>query len=277
MKHAPDLLIIEYAVNDYLEPTKVRGLEAMIRRALSDNPECAVIVLYAAATYGNQQAAMIPVAKYYQVAQISVSDAIKEPMESGLIKKEAYYTDSVHPFLLGHTLMTDCLLNLFRKVDAAKTDADCGIPEKTKLSPDFVNLVRIHGDDEFVKINPGSFTEFDPNCQVLKKTNKTDFPQNWFHKSGKESFVMNINCKNIIFIFKEGGAFVKGAVYGKAEVYVDGKLQGTYDANKEGGWNNCAVTVILDEAEAKDHLVEVRMVPGDEEKEFTIVAMAYSR
>lgn len=277
MGHAPDLLIIEFAVNDYMEPTKVRGFEAMIRRALTDNPDCAVIVLYAAATYGNTQTDMKPVANYYKVPQITILDAIKQPMEKGMIKKEAFYTDIVHPYKEGHTLMVDCIINLIRKVEAAEPDPIFELPAATKLSPDFVGLVRITGDDENVKIDAGDFNETDENCQTIKKTKKSDFPQNWCHKSGTNSFKMDINCKNLIFLFKEGNAASKEVSYGKAEVYIDGKLLDTYNAAKEGGWNNPGVKVIIDEAEAKDHKVEVKMVKGDEDKEFTIVAMGYSK
>lgn len=277
MGHAPDLLIIEFAVNDYMEPTKVRGFEAMIRRALTDNPDCAVIVLYAAATYGNTQADMNPVASYYKVPQISILDAIKQPMESGKIKKEAFYTDIVHPFKAGHTLMVDCIINLFRKAEDDVEDEPFAVPSNTKLNPDFVGLVRITGDDENVKIHAGDFNQTDENCQTIKKTNKSNFPQNWCHKAGSKSFKMDINCKNLIFLFKEGNAAAKDVTYGQAEVYIDGKLFETYNAAKEGGWNNPGVKVIIDEAEAKDHTVEVKMISGDEDKEFTIVAMGYSR
>ena len=275
--HVPDLLIIEFAVNDYMEPTKVRGFEAMIRRALSDNPDCAVIVLYAAATYGNTQNDMKPVANFYKVPQISILDAIKQPMESGQIKKESFYTDIVHPYKEGHTLMVDCIINLFRKVEDSEADVYFPIPASTKLKPDFVGLVRITGDDENVKIDSGDFNQTDEKCQTIKKTGKSNFPQNWCHKAGSKSFKMDINCKNLIFLFKEGNAAAKDVVYGQAEVYIDGKLLDTYNAAKEGGWNNPAVKVIIDEAEAKDHTVEVKMISGDENKEFTIVAMGYSR
>ena len=255
----------------------MRGFEAMIRRALSDNPDCAVIVLYAAATYGNTQNDMKPVANFYKVPQISILDAIKQPMESGQIKKESFYTDIVHPYKEGHTLMVDCIINLFRKVEDLEADENFPIPASTKLKPDFVGLVRITGDDENVKIDAGDFNQTDENCQTIKKTGKSNFPQNWCHKAGSKSFKMDINCKNLIFLFKEGNAAAKDVVYGQAEVYIDGKLLDTYNAAKEGGWNNPAVKVIIDEAEAKDHTVEVKMISGDENKEFTIVAMGYSR
>lgn len=277
MGHAPDLLIIEFAVNDYMEPTKVRGFEAMIRRALTENPDCAVIVVYSSATYGNTQFDMKPVADYYQVPQISILDAMKKPLETGLIKQDEFYTDIVHPFTKGHRIMCDAILNLFREAEISKKDEEFPVPEKTKLNPAFTELVRIKGDDSFVKIDCGDFNQTDKNCQTLKKTNKSDFPQNWCHTSGSKSFVMDINCKNLIFMFKEGNAASKEVQYGKADIYIDGKLFETYNAAKEGGWNNPGVKVIIDEASPKNHKVEVRMADGDENKEFTIVAMAYSR
>lgn len=277
MGHAPDLLIIEFAVNDYMEPTKVRGFEAMIRRALTENPDCAVIVVYSSATYGNTQNDMKPVADYYQIPQISILNAMKEPLETGLIPKDAFYTDIVHPYTEGHRLMCDAILNLFREAEISKIDEEFPVPEKTKLNPDFTGLVRINSNDEFVKIDTGDFNQIDENCQTLKKTEKSDFPNNWCHKSGTKSFVMNINCKNLIFMFKEGNAASKEVAFGKADVFIDGKLFETYNAAKEGGWNNPGVKVIIDEAEAKDHTVEVKMISGDEDKEFTIVAMGYSR
>lgn len=277
LKHAPDLLIIEFAVNDFGEPTNARAFEAMIARALNDNPDCAVIVIYSAATYGNTMGIMKPVADYYNVLQLNILGAVKTPMDKGIIKQEAFFTDIVHPTTQGHKFMADALINLFRKVEASKKDKPVEVPSQTKLNPNFVNLVRIFSDDEHVKIQAGDFDQIDEKCQTVVKTNKSNFPHNWCHKSGSNSFKMDINCKNLIFMFKEGDAASKEVDYGTAQVFVDGKLVETCVGKKEGGWNNPNVKVIINEKEAKNHHVEVKMIDGDENKQFTIVAMGYSR
>ncbi len=276
--HNPDLLIIEFAVNDSGEVTATRAFEEIIRRALSENPICAVIVLYAAAEYGITQNQMSPVATYYGVQQVSVSDAINLAFSKSLLSKKDYFTDNVHPTLEGHVFMTDCLMNLLNKIDSAEEDTAMEIPENAFKNPDFKNLQRIDANNQNVEIIPGDFNMNDPDCQTVKKTGKSNFPENWYHKSGagNKSFEMNLECKNLIFVYKGQGNWLPEK-FGKAEVYVDGKLFDTYDGGKEGSWNNNEVKLIIDEKECKKHHIEVKMAPGSENLGFTIVAMAYSK
>ena len=77
---------------------------------------------------------------------------------------------------------------------------------------------------------------------------------------------MKIKCKNIILVSKDSG----DPNFGKADVYVDGKLALT--ANPlANGWNHCNPQIILNENISGDHEVKLVMHPGDEEKKFTIL------
>lgn len=274
----PDLLFIEFSVNDYQECTSTRGYEALIHDALVQNPETAVIAFYAAATYGNSQALIKPIADYYGIQQVSISDAIAVPLANGLIKKEEYYTDSVHPFLAGHEIMADALMNLLYVTKKASIDSIKTVPLKSyNKGGNFFNLKRILGDDSNVKITKGGFTGVDPDCQTNKKTNKSNFPINWYHKTGaaNEPFKVELNCKNFLFVSKVQGSWMKEK-FGKADIYVDGKKKLTIDGAKEGGWNNSEIILLIDETEAKKHVIEVRMAEGSENLGFTVVAMAYT-
>jgi hypothetical protein len=64
--------------------------------------------------------------------------------------------------------------------------------------------------------------------------------------------------------------------FGKADVFVDGKLQKTYAGHEDGGWNNCMIVMIVDEAVAGPHTIEIKMAEGDEDKAFTILAFGYA-
>ncbi|MCR4954481.1 MAG: hypothetical protein K6A43_10455, partial [Treponema sp.] len=124
------------------------------------------------------------------------------------------------------------------------------------------------------------------NSQSLK-IGGNEFPDNWHHTKGSESFKMTLNCKNLIFVYKHQGNWLsEKEPFGKAEVYVDGKKikahvdgkeEDTFNGAKDGGWNDCVIEVIIDEAVAKEHTVEVKMIPGDEDKGFTILAMGYTK
>lgn len=64
--------------------------------------------------------------------------------------------------------------------------------------------------------------------------------------------------------------------FGSAEVYIDGQLTLTLDGKTSGGWNNSNVVLILDEETVGEHTIEIRMVEGQEDKEFTILAFGYT-
>jgi len=272
----PDLLIIEFAVNDDGSNFCERGFEGLIRKAMLANDDTAVIALFAdAKTYTNSQMSKMPISMLYKVPMISIQDAVE--ISGVSIDQEQFFDDYVHPKAEGHTLMADALMNLINVVDAAKADVKNEVPEKTYRGKPLDTIVRITGDDENVKINAGSFNTTDLACQTIKKTGKSNFPQNWNRKAAaktNDSFKMEINCRSLIFVYKEQGGWLKEK-FGNAEVYVDGKKAATYNGGKDGGWNNCITTLIIDEETSANHTVEVKMADSDENKGFTIVAMGY--
>lgn len=272
----PDILVVEFAVNDDGTNFCERGFEGILRKALLANEETAVIALFSdAKTYKNSQPSKMPIGNFYKVPMISIQDAVEN---SGVkINEEDFFDDYVHPKAEGHVLMADALMNLFAVVSNAKQDEKINVPENTFNGRSLEALVRITGDDENVKITKGAFTGTDKNCQSIKKTGKSNFPQNWYRPAtakNNESFTMDINCRSLVFVYKEQGGWQKEK-FGNAEIYVDGKKVATYNGGKEGGWNNCITQLIIDENTAAMHKVEVKMAPGDEAKGFTIVAMSY--
>lgn len=275
--HNPDLLIIEFAVNDNGgDSSSTRAFEALVRNALLANEDCAVIALYSAATYGNSAAQKMKVAEHYGIPQVNVLIPVKMAISAGDFPQNKYYTDSVHPTKEGHEFQADCIMNMIAKAVTTEDEEPVAVPENWCMEKPFTNFTRILGDDSNVKIAAGSFSATDKATQSIKKTNKANFPQNWSHETGAESFVMNINCKALILTYKEQGSWLTNK-FGKAEVYVDGALKAIYDGGPAGGWNNCVPVVIIDEATAANHKVEIKMAAGDEAKGFTIVAMGYSK
>ena len=106
----PDLLIIEFAVNDWLECSKTRAMEKLVRTALENNT--AVIMLYAAATYQNQQGQISPVAVFYKLPQVSISKGLAGSGVNQEKDSKIYYSDFVHPTKDGHKYMARCIMNL---------------------------------------------------------------------------------------------------------------------------------------------------------------------
>ena len=277
----PDLLIIEFAVNDNGDVLCQRSFEAIIRKAMLANPDCAVIAMYAVASYGNTATQKKPVADHYLLPQINMMPVVNGAIANKTFTKEQYFTDYAHPTYEGHQFMCDCLMTLVDKMDKAAKDSEVHVPASCFKEPSLYGLKRILPSvaDANVKIERGDFKETDRKCQTLKKTNASDFPENWKKKLDAKAenvpFKMELTCKSLIFIYKVQ-ASGDAEKFGKAEVYVDGRKVATYDGGKEGGWNNCEPNIIIDERTAAKHTVLVKMAPGSEKLGFTIVAMGYS-
>lgn len=280
---APDMLIVEFAVNDGGEPLFQRSFEAIVRKALLDNPETAVIAVYAAATYGNTSGPKKQVADFYNLPQINMLEVVNAGIKDNTFTKEQFYSDYVHPTIEGHKLMVDSLMTLIANADKAKADLPFEVPAKSFIEPSLCGMKMVdwnNGDSPDYKVYAGGFNQIDKKTQTIKKTNSVEFPNNWYHpmnaKPDTTPFKMEIDCKNLVMVWKNqaGDAFEK---FGFAEVFVDGKRVALFEGGKKGGWNNCEPNIIIDEPVAKKHTVEIKMLDKDAKLGFTILAFGYSK
>ena len=81
---------------------------------------------------------------------------------------------------------------------------------------------------------------------------------------------MDIICTALLLIYKDSGSSAVGC----AQVWVDGKHVLTADPHVNG-WTHCNPLICFRGAEHRQYHVEVRMAPGDEDKEFTILGFGY--
>ncbi|NLC92223.1 MAG: SGNH/GDSL hydrolase family protein [Treponema sp.] len=278
LKQNPDLLIIEFAVNDGGEQTHQRGFEALIHDALTNNPNTAIIILYSAATYGNTQNQMIPIANYYNIPQISILNIVNKSINNKTINEKDFYTDIVHPTKEGHELVADCLMQLLNQTNKNKQNEKPAIPTKSYLESNLFGFKQILSDNQDVKITSGGFNSIDSQTQYLQKTKQSNFPFNWYHKPGNsnDSFNLEINCKNLILVYKENSQY-SNVKFGKADLFIDGKYIKTFDCSKNNGWGNCLFELIIDEKVSAKHSVQIKMQDDSKDLGFTIVALGYSK
>jgi len=276
--HIPDIFIIEFCVNDGGEAMFAKAHEALIRNALLANPETCVIELYSdAKTYKNSQPNVIPVANFYRIPQVSIQDTVESHLN--VINQEKFFADFVHPAKEGHEIMADCLMNLFKKADAANESPVFEVPADTVKYPAYTDFKRILGDDENVKINAGAFTAVDNSTQSIKKTGKGDFPFNWKKPFGVEGdgMLIEAECRAFFLTYKVQGSW-NSEKYGSVDIYVDGKLvKGNFNGGAPNGWNNCEVRLLIDEEVSQKHTIEIKMSEGKEKLGYTIVAMGYTK
>lgn len=281
----PDIVIIEFAVNDAGDETKGNCYESLALMALQAANHPAVILLFSVFVNDwNLQDRLAPVGWHYDLPMVSVKDAVVEQFRlsksnGNIISKKQFFYDIYHPANAGHQVMADCIGWLFAETDRAPEDKDDIITDKPPvIGNDFVHvrLMDRSTHTNIARIEAGGFTETDTDLQMAEMDDHSfgspQFPNNWMRtaNSGIGSFNMTITSKRLLLVFKDSGR----ADFGTAEIRVDGKLIRTADPH-ENNWTHCNAVIVYSEDEAREHQVEIGMAPGHEGKSFTILGFGY--
>ena len=273
----PDLVVIEFAVNDEGDETKGRCYESLVRKVLALPNHPAVILLFAVfASDWNLQTRLAPVGEKYRLPMGSILDAVcpqfgKKAGEGRVISKNQFFYDVFHPSNIGHTIMADCLQYLFERCDAAEparvgTFVE-GMTEEQILSEklfgpavigaDFERIFLLDKKNRYVgaKIRTGSFTSTDIELQSVEMdgslTQTPEFPYNWMYDGSRPQmpgFEMEITCKSLFLIFKDSGEMDVG----KADVFVNDVYSMTANPNKKN-WLRCNAVLLFWETDSRSH------------------------
>ncbi len=108
--HKPDLILVDYAVNDNTNPDMAPAYEGLLRQCLGATR--AVLTVAMVNDQGvNRQDVHLPIAKQYGLPLISIRDALWPAMESGLMTWKDYSPDTVHPNDAGHAWIAGLLFH----------------------------------------------------------------------------------------------------------------------------------------------------------------------
>lgn len=291
-KQFPDIVVVEFAVNDYGDETKGDCYESLVRKILKLPNNPAVILLFSVfANDENLQTRLAPVGKLYDLPMVSILDAVTPQFkisdeEGRVLTKNQFFYDIYHPQNIGHRIMSDCIINLFDKIynltESNENITDDNTIELLKQGPvigkTFEDVKLLDQKNSYLKsnINCGGFTGTDKVLQSVEMDDKLEpvpqFPYNWMYKgdSNQPFFKMTISCKALLLVFKDSGE----TDVAKAKVFVNGKYILTADPH-ENGWVHCNPVIIINEKISKKHNVEISIVEGDEDKNFTILGFGY--
>lgn len=119
LEKKPDLVIVEYAVNDnHPVPLMWASYEGVLRQILREPQKPAVIQLFFMQRQGeNAQANQQMLGRHYQLPMVSFRDAWWPEIYSGRTQWEEMYADVVHPNDTGHIRASELLIALLGNVD----------------------------------------------------------------------------------------------------------------------------------------------------------------
>lgn len=278
-KVTPDLVVIEFAVNDEGDETHGECFDSLTRKIYNGPGNPAVILLYSVFSDDNNlQDRLSPVGHAYDIPMVSVKDAVVPEFykkDGRVLSKNQYFYDRYHPNNTGHRIMADCVLNLIFEAVRNSDSSEKSINEITPpIGGEFENVILFDKKDhtDLALVEQGSFTDTDTFLQSveqdMKLTQTPMFPYNWYYK-GKESgecepFKLDVEATALLIIFKDSCENADGS----ASVFVDGVKVLTLDP-KIVGWTHCNPTIIFRNSELKKRHIEVKV--DDPTKNFTIL------
>lgn len=262
----PDLVLVEFSVNDESSMKAKTSYDNLVRRILLDAGSPAVILLFMAQTNGSS--AQVPhaaVGKKYALPMVSYKNVIDRMMTEGTASAEDLSGDEVHPSALGHAICGELLRNRLNQVYAGRNEA--AEPEPFDTAPateeKYLNA-RIEDRSGLKPESAGTFTAYSRFSRL---------PNGWQSKSGEGHFVFTDTFANlgIVWLRQTDGKC------GRADILVDGDRKATLDGNFPGGWGDyAAAQEVFSSREAAEHRVEIIVQEGKGGALFTLLGFLLS-
>lgn len=285
---SPDIVVVEFAVNDAGDETNGKCFDSLIRKIYNNPNKPAVIILFAVFQDDfNLQDRLKCVGYRYNVPMVSIKDCVVwqfnlKPSEGRIVSRGQYFYDCFHPTNIGHKIMADGLINLFEEAecDSATDGPDNLDSVEPAIGKEFENVKLL--DKKSLKpgtiIREGDFDGTETFIQSVEMdedmTVTPEFPYNWMYNgevhNTNKPFEMEIECKALLIVYKDSHQ----NEYGVAEVYVDGEKKLEIDP-KAIGWVHANPYICINDTVSKKHVVSVSMKQGYEDKCFAILGFGY--
>ena len=261
----PDIVFVEFAVNDGQEADYKNAYESLVRTLLTQEKDIAVVLLFTVLDSGYTcQEHMSKIGANYDLPMISVHDSVYEEIEAGRMTWQDYSNDQSHPNAYGHKCITDFVDNYYQKVLPVVAE---NVGEVSKELPDPVfsaQYMNMHYMDSATMdgVELDGFEQYDTHGS---------FHNGWMYRgTDGGSMKFTVDCSVLEMVFKANNS----DKYGTADIYVDGEKVKSVVSNMSDGWNNPVTAYLIDNDSSAEHTVEIRM-EGGVTQAFFVMAFGY--
>lgn len=267
MQYLPDLVLVEYSVNDADNITYKKSYENLVRNIMYSEAHPAVMLLFMGQTNGsNAQGSHVMVGYNYSLPMLSYASAISVMMDQGHFSAEELSGDVVHPSSLGHAITGEILWRYLNYVYEHMYEYP--EPEVKEIDPltSWVYKDADIIDPEKAEIKDlGTFTQVD---QL-----DWNFWGGWENTEGDGGIEFEASFRNlgILYIRTTDGKS------GQFDILIDGENVRTIDGDFSGGWGNAITgTEVFTSDEAAKHTVKIVRNSESEGEQFKLLGLMVS-
>jgi lysophospholipase L1-like esterase len=256
--YGPDLIVIEFAVNDDGNDTAgfAETLEGLVRQSLSYTPEAPVLLYQTMNRLGDSLTHKMQerIARHYGIPDIGFRNAMWPLLAQGSIAWSSLSRDDVHPndtgHLIGGYLLYDCLRKEYGRI-LARPDRKRPLP--APLFSDLYERAGIHGGtDSAVRVEASTGWEIREDDK-----GRIDFNSN----TPGAKLQIRSSAREITLQFP-----FRSDLHGRIEVRIDGRARDTISNHFEQGWESGYLRGLrlFKEAVPQDHAIELVNLDGED-------------
>lgn len=256
LMYQPDVVIVDFSVNDEADSFFQETYEGVVRKLLAWDSKPAVILLNNVRydTGENAEKYHNSVGNWYKIPHISIRDTVYKKLQTGIYTREELTPDGLHPNDKGHELVAAEIIAFLEsvKADIHEREEEPSLPEPmTANAYEHARRLTIR------EISP-KLMGFRADTQ--EKAGHLDFFKNgWLGKKAGDRIVFEVEASNIAVQYRK--SVTKPAL--RARLVLDGDIEHAWilDGNFEEEWGDCLyLEAILHHGEKKRHTVEIEVM-----------------
>lgn len=263
LDHDPDLVLVEFSVNDGSSVIDKRNYDNLVRKILLSESSPAVMLLFMGQTNGaTAQDIHALIGFNYNLPMISYINVINAMMDSNIYTEKQLSGDTTHPSALGHAITGEILWKYLNEVYAQKDSfAEPKVFDKKPVTNEVYLNAELLDNLSFTPTDLGTFME---------SSRFEAFPNDWSCEEGEGNLTFNISCNRLGFLYY----CTTDGKSGQFDVYVDGEYMTTLDADFSGGWGNyAAAKEVFAADEALEHTVTIKKSRASTGDNFTLLGI----
>ena len=239
--YAPDLILIDYAVNDQKNHMCRDAYEGLLLKCLDLSTKPAVISFFVKTKKGYTCAPqMSAVCEYYGVPYVNIGTWLEEDMQAGIMRWRDYSYDGCHPGPVGHGYIGRGLLRFLENLSQTPSTPAAALPSKGFYNNELARL----------RFLPTAW-KHTPECHMAP-------------------LELDVECRTAFIGYFVG--ITKD--YGTACLSLDGEPYHFMDSYRVHEWEHPVYEVVSLSKEKKMHRISLDMQKGENEKCFRLICLA---
>lgn len=252
LQHHPDLVVLEFAINETTLRPSVIAFESLVRKLLCrENPPVVCFLLIRNADDYSCESFMLPLSEHYGLPCIRLRQGLNPVLARGELCWADYADAESHPTDDGQRLLADCLLHLMQTAKKLPDEPANPIPEMWLDAPyQHMRYILPNADCDGVQTA----------APICPRQNQS-FPLAYRLSPDTGGMTITLECEAFL-IFYEAHHLPE---YGACRILVDGEPFNpqVLQSNSMYGWGNAKYVVAVSSGARARHTVTLEPTDGN--------------